>query len=136
MTDFKPFDYINSIISSKENLLRGHDDDEFREDKYPKFVVNRGLAYYPNTVLHASAINQYPDVPKRATYEFLLNSIRPGKRFAKWEKAKPSPDIDLICEVYNCNTRVARSYLRLLSEDDLADLRKQVYKGGAGKPRK
>lgn len=131
-----PFDYVKTINSTKKNLLRDTENDELAEKDYPKFMVNRALSYNPATILHAAAVNEYPELDNRPTYEFLLNSIRPGKRFDKWEKAVNQPDLDLLMEVYSCSRKTARQYRRLITDEEVEAMKTLVDKGGAGKPRK
>ena len=133
-----PFDYVDSILSAKKpNLLRGDEVDDGKIRSYPKRVVNKALSYNPATILHAAAINLYPDLDNRATYEFLLNSIRPGKKaFVKWSKKEDDEIIDCIAEVYKCNRQIAKQYRKLMSDDQVQEVMKTMYKGGVGKPRK
>ena len=49
-----PFDYLNAINQSKENLIV----DELSEKEYVPFVVNKGLSYFPDTILYANEMNR------------------------------------------------------------------------------
>lgn len=131
-----PFDYVRTINQTKKNLLRDTEDDELAEKEYPRYLVNRAMSYHPGTILHADAINMYPDLPNRASYEFLLNSVRPGKRFGEWEKAPDTSDIKVIMEVYECGRRTAQQYRPLMSDAEVEQLRKTLDRGGVKKPRK
>ena len=49
-----PFDYVNSINSSKkENLMI----DEVAEKAYNPWLINKALSYFKDTVLYANEIN-------------------------------------------------------------------------------
>ena len=126
----KPFDYVNSINQSKKNMMRGSENDTLAEKQYSAFMANKALSYFPDTILHANLVNQYHQLDNRPQYEFLLNSVRPKKRFAKWVKDVGGEELDIVCEYYKCNRTVGREYLSLLSSDQLDFMKKQLQTGG------
>jgi len=81
-----PFDYLNSINVTKENMMRGSENDELAEKQYNAFLINRGLSYFQDTVALANEMNQRADLDYKMQYEFLLNLVRKRKRFSKWHK--------------------------------------------------
>ena len=95
-----PFDIINSISHTKKNLLIGTENDELAEKDYPAFLVNKGMSYFPDTILYANEVNRLAHLDNLLQYSYLLNSIRPVKRFAKWAKKSDSVDLDAIKEYY------------------------------------
>lgn len=126
-----PFDYVNSINSSKKtNLMRGSENDTLAEKGYNAWVVNKALSYFPDTILHANLINQYHHLDNRPQYEFLLNSIRPNKRFAKWVKNASDEDLEIVCAYYQCNRNLGRDYLSLLSSEQIQIMKQQLETGG------
>lgn len=125
-----PFDYVNAINSSKKNLMRGSENDELAEKGYNAWVVNNALSYFPDTILHANLVNMYYDLDNRPAFEFLLNSIRPKKRFAKWVKNEGDKDLETVCAYYKCNRNVGRDYLSLLSREQLNIMEQQLETGG------
>jgi len=54
-----PFDYLNSINVTKQNMMRGSENDELAEKGYNPFMVNRGLSYFQDTIALANEMNQY-----------------------------------------------------------------------------
>jgi len=56
-----PFDYLNSINYSKQDLMV--DDDT--EKAYNAFLVNRGLSYFQDTVLLANEMNKNHHIDHR-----------------------------------------------------------------------
>ena len=72
-------EYLKAINQTKEPLMDG--DDEEWERKYPPFIVNKCVAPFPDTVMLVNEINQLPNVDKKMQFDFLLNSLRPRKRF-------------------------------------------------------
>jgi hypothetical protein len=128
-----PFDYVNTITLSKKNMMRDSENDALAEKGYNGFLVNKALSYFPDTLLHANLMNQYHQLDNRPQYEFLLNSIRPKKRFAKWVKDVGDKDLDLVCEYYKCNKNLAKDYLSLLSSEQLKIMEQQLETGGIKK---
>ena len=128
-----PFDYVNSINQTKKNLMRGSENDTLSEKDYNAFMVNKALSYFPDTILHANLVNQYHQLDKRPQYEFLLNSIRPKKRFAKWVKDAGDKELEIVCEYYQCNRNLAKDYLSLLSSEQIKFMEQQLETGGTKK---
>lgn len=122
-----PFDYINSInAQDKPDLFRnGEMTREQAEKDYVPFIVNRGLSYFPDTVLYANEVNQASHIEKVAQYDFLRESIRPRKRWSKWFKSEGNEDLDLVKEVYGYSSEKAAQALKLLSKEQLAEIREQ-----------
>lgn len=125
-----PFEYINAINYSKENLMV----DEVSIKEYNAFMVNRGLSYFPDTILYANEINRFYQIDKDMQFSFLLNSIPKRKRFSKWAKQeKDEPIIEIIKEQLLCTSEKAREYLLLLSDDAKKQLLVKKLKGGKTK---
>lgn len=128
-----PFDYVNTINQTKKNLMRGSENDTLSEKDYNAYMVNKALSYFPDTILHANLVNQYHQLDKRPQYEFLLNSIRPKKRFAKWVKDAGDKELEIVCEYYQCNRNLAKDYLSLLSSEQIKFMEQQLETGGTKK---
>lgn len=124
-----PFDYVNAINSTKKDLMTNTEDDVQAEKDYVPFVVNRSLSYFPDTILYANEINRRGSVDKKLQFHYLLNSIRPGKRFSKWAKKEDSVDIQYIMQYYNYSIDKAKQVLPLLSEQQLSII-KRILTGG------
>lgn len=125
-----PFDYVNTITYSKKDLMTGTENDELAEKQYASFIVNKSLSYFPDTVLYANEINRRHHLDNKLQYHYLLNSIRPQKRYAKWVKKDDSNDIEMIREYYNYSIDKAYQALSLLSTDQLRSIKQQLEKGG------
>jgi hypothetical protein len=115
-----PFDFIKSVSNNKKDLLKDNPDNA---KEYNAFMVNRGLSFYPDTVLIANEMNLYPDIPAAAQYYYYMGAIRKGNRYSEWHKKKKDDDLDLIQKVYQVRRDIAKQYLKLLSKDDLDKLR-------------
>lgn len=126
-----PFDYVNSIMQTKENMMRGTENDKLAEDGFNPWLTNLALSYHEDTILVANLANMNHHLSKRPTYEMLINTVRPKKRqFRKWAKPVTDEDLDVVCEAYMCNRRVGQEYLSLLSREQLELLKQQRHKGG------
>jgi hypothetical protein len=117
---------VKSVSNNKKDLLKDNPDNA---KHYTAFVVNRGLSFYPDTVLIANEMNMYPDIPAEAQYYYYMGAIRKGNRYSEWHKAKKDDDLDLVQKVYQVRREIAKQYLKLLSSDDLAKLRELVDTG-------
>ena len=125
----KPFDFINSINFTKKNLMSNTENDELAEATYVPYITNRTLSYFTDTLLYANEMNKYSTLDNKLQYEFLLNSIRPKKRFAKWSKPEQNDDLDIVSEFYNYSLPKARQALNLLNENQLRVIRDSMTKG-------
>jgi len=125
-----PFDYVNTITTSKVNMMRDSENDVLAESVYEPWLVNKALSYFPDTILHANIMNQYHHLDKRPQYEGLINSIRPKKRFSKWVKSASNEELELVCTYYKCNKIIAQEYLSLLPSEQLDIIKKQQDIGG------
>ena len=121
-------DYLNAINHTKEKLM--DTEDEEWERKYPPFIVNKCLAPFPDTILLLNEINQYPSIDKKLQFDFLINSLRPRKRFTPWVKAKKLEDIEYVKEFYGYNNEKAKVALTILNDDQIATIKQKLNKGG------
>ena len=121
-----PFDFIKSVSNTKQDMLK---DDPDSIKNYNPFIVNRGLGYFPDTVLIANDMNLYPEIPAESQYYYYMGAIRKGKRFSKWYKATKDSDIELIQKIYNVRLEVAKQYYKLISDKDMKKLYELVDTG-------
>lgn len=77
------FDYLNAINTTKKDLMK---EDPLSEKDYVPFMINRGLSYFPDTIMYANEMNKYSSIPKDWQFAFYMHSIKPKKRFSKWHK--------------------------------------------------
>lgn len=120
-----PFAWINSI-NFKTSML-----DKEPIDDYNAFMVNRGLSYFPDTVLYAAEMNIYPGLPKNAQYDFYMSAIPKRKRFTKWAKSKKkNDDIELVQKYFGFSLGKATVALKILTEAQLDNIRSSFDVGG------
>lgn len=127
----EPFAYLNAINTSKVDLMTGSEDDAREEKEYVPFIVNRSLSYFPDTVLYANEVNLYPDMDKKLQFHYLINSVRARKRYGKWVKKTEDNDLNAVMEYYGYNARNAETALRLLSPNQIEEIRTRLHKGGS-----
>ena len=126
----KPFDYVNEILQGKKQLIV----DELTEKDYAPFLTNRALSLHKDCVLFANEMNQRHHLDKKMQNDFLLNTVRSMKRsFAKWAKSEKDDDIACIKLVYGLSDGKARDAMRLLTKEQIQQLKKETLTGGLGK---
>jgi hypothetical protein len=122
-----PFDYLNSIMQNKKQLIV----DEETEKEYSPFMVNRGLSYHKDCIMYANEMNTKHFLDKKLQNDFLLNTVRSQKRpFAKWVKSAKSEDLACIKQVFGFSDNKASEVLRLLSKEQIQQLKEQTDIGG------
>ena len=101
------------------------------EKDYVPFMINRGLSYFPDTILYANEMNKYANIPKNWQFAFYMNSISKKKRFSKWHKKdQNSDDLTLIMKAYGYSSQKAVEALEILSDVQMEQLRASYNTGG------
>lgn len=121
-----PFDYINAISYSKKNLVHGTENDELAESGYNPFLANKGLSYYPDTVLYANEMNTKSQLDNAPQFDYLINSIRPKKRFSKWHKKTTDDDLMMVQQYYQCSYSKAEQALKALTKEQLNIIKTRI----------
>jgi hypothetical protein len=125
-----PFDYVNSILYSKKNLIV----DEVTEKSYSPFLTNRALSYHKDTILHAQEMNLNGHLDKKLQFDYFINIIRPTKRTnSKWAKKEKDSNIEAIQEYFGYNYNKAKTASFILSKEQLKEIKKKLEKGGLDK---
>ena len=122
-----PFDYVNAILQNKKQMIV----DEITEKDYAPFLVNRSLSYHKDCIMYANEMNRRHFLDKKLQNDFLLNTVRSHKRpFAKWIKVEKNDNIDVIKLYFGFSDIKAREALRLLSDEQIIELREKTSIGG------
>jgi hypothetical protein len=125
-----PFDYVNAILQNKKQLIV----DEITEKDYLPFIVNRSLSYHKDCIMYANEMNRRHFIDKKLQNDFLINTVRSQKRpFAKWLKSEKSDDLECIKQIYGFSDSKAREAHRLLSKEQIQQLKEQTQTGGFSK---
>lgn len=121
-------DYVPAISNTKENLMDTAD--EMWEKSYTPFTVNKNFSYYQDTILYANEMNRYPLLSNKLQFDYLLNSIRPRKRFSPWSKKSIHSDLEYVKEYYGYNNKRAEEALSILNDEQIKNIKNKLNKGG------
>ena len=121
-------DYLKAINQTKDSLL--DTEDEQWEKRYPSFIINKCIAPYPDTVMLVNEINQLHHLDKKLQFDFLINSLRPRKRYTPWMKAKKLRNIEYVKEFYGYNNEKAKVALDILDDEQISAIKQKMNKGG------
>jgi hypothetical protein len=122
------FDFLNAINDTKKDLLK---EDPLSEKDYVPFMVNRGLSYFPDTILYANEMNQHASIPKDWQFDFYRIGVSKRKRFSKWHKQeKIQEDVKLLMKEYNYSHQKTLQIIDLISEKQMQELRDKYKTGG------
>ena len=121
-----PFDFINAISHTKIDLM----EQENAEPQYKPYVINKGLSFYPDTVIQANEMNSRPHLDRKMQFNFLINIIRSKKRYSKWLKPEKLNDLEVVQEYYGYSKEKARQVLPLLSDEQINYIKLRIKKGG------
>ena len=125
-----PFDYVNEILQTKKQLIV----DAQTEKAYEPFLVNKTLSYHKDCIMYANEMNRRHQIDKKLQNDYLLNTIRPRKRsFNKWVKAEKSEDLACVKTYFGYSDAKAREALRLLSDEQIQQLKEKTDTGGLRK---
>ena len=123
-----PFDFINAINQTKKDILA---EDSLAVKDYSAFLVNKGLSYFPDTVLYANEMNINSGIPNDWQFYFFLNSIPKKKRFSKWfKKDAETESFRLVKEYFGYSDEKVKEALTILTDSQLAMIKEKLYKGG------
>jgi len=125
-----PFVYADSVSYTKKNLMRGTANDELAEKGYKPYLTNRSLSYFQDSILYANEMNVRPHLDYKPQYEYLLNSLRKRKRYAKWKKQSPDATVEMIMEYFGYGRAKAEQALRVLTDEQLTMIEVALDKGG------
>ena len=120
-------DWLNSINQTKENLI---DEDPSLEKEFPPYIVNRCFSGHLDAIMFANEMNMYNFLPKKMQYDFFINSVKPRKRFSPWARKDSIDYLELVKEYYGYNDDKALQALRILTKDQLDEIKKALSKGG------
>ena len=120
-------DWLNSINRTKKNLI---DEDPSLEKEYSPYIINRIYSGHLDSVLFANEMNRYNFLPKKSQYDFLLNTLRPKKRFSPWLRKDEIKDLDLVKRYYGYSNEKAKQALRILTKEQLSFIKSKFETGG------
>lgn len=125
-----PFDFVRAIGQTKKDVIREADDPQSAEKGYNPFIVNRAFSYHRDTIMLANQVNSMPAASNLMQFDFLINMVRPSKRYAKWHKPEVDERAELVSEYFGCGPKRAREYLTLLGDKDVDQIKESLRRGG------
>ena len=124
-----PFEYVDLILHKTKAEYESLD---FKD--YTPFIVNRSLSYHVDCILYVNEMNLYPEMDKDLQYQYLLNTIRSMKRkFQPWQKASADKDLECVKEYFGYSNQKAKEALRILNDEQIAEIKANTIKGGVNK---
>ena len=125
-----PFDYVNAINFNKQDLMTGTENDELAEAGYVPFLANRSLSNFADTILYANEMNINNHLDNNLQSHYLINSIRPKKRFSKWAKRQDSDDFEAVKQYFKYNNAKTEQAISLLTPEQIIKIKKKLKTGG------
>jgi len=126
-----PFDFLNSINQTKEDLFKKEETAPTAKKDYVPYIVNKGLSYFPDTCVQANEMNKRHYLPKEWQFQFLLNSITRKKRISKWHKMEDfGVNLTMVMQYYDYSREKARVALSVLTDEQLVMIKQKFEKGG------
>jgi hypothetical protein len=123
-------DILPSIMISKKDLSQ----EEGFDKTYNSFIVGRALSYHYDCVMYANEMNKFPNTDKKMQFHYLLHRVRKYKRpFQKWQKRQKNDDLESIKEYYKFSNEKAEDALKVLTTNQLQDIKNSLSKGGKSK---
>jgi len=121
-----PMGVILSSINKKTELL----DQEYIEEHYVPFVINRSLSYFYDCVLLVNEMNKRSTIPVYDQYLFYYHAITRKSRFSKWHKTSQDKYLSVVMDYYDYSSRKAEAALKLLSGGQCKSLALTLDTGG------
>jgi hypothetical protein len=122
-----PWDIINAINSHQPELITPENEAQCQREA---FIVNKGLSYGADTVIYANEMNSRHHLDYKLQFDFLINTIRPRKRYNKWLKPETVEVLEVIQKYYGYSIVKARQVLPLLTPDQIIYMKNRMNKGG------
>jgi len=88
------------------------------------------LGSFTDSILFANEMNKNSHLPKKLQYDFLINTLKPRKRFTPWVKKQTLEELELVKQYFGYSQDKALQALRILTKHELDEIRKALNKGG------
>jgi len=123
---------VPSILQTKKNVF--NDERDYKD--YKPYMVNRALSFHMDCVLYANEMNLYPGLDSDMQYQYFLNTIRPMKRkFQPWQRQEVLKDLECVKQYFGYSDEKAKDALRILTDDNLAEIKARTNIGGISNDR-
>ena len=120
-------DWLNTIHQTKKNLI---DEEPSIEKEYLPYIVNRCLSGSIDCVMLCNEMNMNHNLEKKLQYDFLINTVRPKKRFSPWLKKEKIKDIESVKSYQGYSNEKAEQALKILTKEQINFIRDKLDVGG------
>jgi len=120
-------DWLITINQTKKNLI---DEEPSIEKEYLPYIVNRCLSGSIDCVMLCNEMNMNHNLEKKLQYDFLINTVRPKKRFSPWLKKEKIKDIESVKSYYGYSNEKAEQALKILTKEQINFIRDKLDVGG------
>ena len=124
-----PFDFIKAINDSKDVMK----DNSLAEKDYIPFLINRGLSFFQDTVIQVNEMNRLHFLDNKLQFDYLLNNIRPRKRWSKWLKPDKIDNLEIVKTDFGFGNEKAKEALEVLTSENIEEIKSKLAKGGMEK---
>ena len=107
--------------------------DPLAEKDYIPFLVNRGLSFFQDTVIQVNEMNRLHFIDNKLQFDYLLNNIRPRKRWSKWLKPDKIDNLEVVKTYFGFGNEKAKEALEVLTSENIEDIKSKLAKGGMEK---
>ena len=121
-------DYVPAISYTKKRLM--DTEDNLWEKNYKPYLVNKQFSNFQDTILYANEMNLYHTADHKMQFDFLINTIRPRKRFSEWHKKTVHNDFENVKQYYGYNNKKTEQALSILTKEQIENIRSSMNKGG------
>lgn len=133
-----PFDFVNAINYSKQDLFEPDpatlQRTQHSDSEYVKFIVNRAMSYFADTIMFANLANIHlNNVSNACHFDFYRLGVPRKKRFSKWGKKLINSDVEMLSQYYNCSLAKALEYSTILTSDQIDSIKQKFDHGGIKK---
>ena len=94
------------------------------------YIVNKCVAPFQDTIMLVNEINQFHHLDKKLQFDFLINSLRPRKRYTPWVKAMKLENLEYVKEFYGYDNEKAKVALDILDDEQISAIKQKMNKGG------
>ena len=123
--------YKSNVYAHEVVIMK--DGDPMTEKDYIPFLINRGLSFFQDTVIQVNEMNRLHFLDNKLQFDYLLNNIRPRKRWSKWLKPDKIDNLELVKEYFGFGNEKAKDALEVLSKENIEEIKSKLAKGGMEK---
>jgi len=124
-------DYLNAINYTKVPMDKLDDDYEFVLKRYNPFIINKGVSYFPDSIIQSNNMNFFCGIDKRMHFDYLQHSVRKRKRFSKWMRKMAPADLLAVKDYFGYSNSKAYEALDVLSKEQINNIKEELNTGGS-----